>query len=214
MPVDALQAMPVAHAWDDGDPYLSVGDPDPKVVQALRGVSQRAKKAFAIAAAEWVVFRFGKLSESPLPLYYVEASWAGLVKWKLCYLWDPGHKDKDGPVRGPIDMTMRELTNCHRALKLGEGEIHAATIDKIARHVIPDPASYLAWQKEALARLHALYPLNPDDPFGPLVPRQALDPGVPLAEVAPDEAGPLLNAYVNGLDFDKNEFLNKAALAS
>jgi hypothetical protein len=209
MPVDALQGMPVSHAWDDWDPYPLVGEPDPAVVDALAGLSQRAKKAFAIAAAEWVVFRFGKLSDDSLPLEYLEASWAGLVDWDLAYVWEPDRDHAAGPVAGPLDMAVRTLTNTHTALELAEGEQDAGLLAKLALHVIPDPAAYLAWQKEALARLAALYPFDPGDPYGPPVPRQALDPGVPLADVAPDKAGPLLNAFINSLDFDRNEFLDK-----
>jgi hypothetical protein len=219
MPVAALQAMPVSHGWDDWDPYPLVGDPDPAVEAALRRVSQRAKKAFATACAEWVWFRLARLYDSPSPRDYLEASWASVVDWALAYVWEPGHEHCDGPVRGPIDMAIRTLTNTHNALELAAGEVDAALLAKLALHVMPQtghdgahphaPGAFLAWQKEALGRLQALYPLDPREPFGPPVPRQALDPGVPLAEVAPDRAGPLLRAFLNGLDFDRNEFLIK-----
>jgi hypothetical protein len=214
MPVDALQAMPVVHAWNDDDPYVPVGEPDPALVEALLRLSPRAKKAFATAAGEWIVFRFGELSDDPGPRDYLESCWAGVIRWKLGYLWDPGRDRCDGPVRGPLDMMVRALTNCHRVLKLLDGQYDAALVAKLALHVIPEPADYLAWQKEAVARLTALYTFDRGNPSGPPVPRQAVDPGVPLADVAPDKAEPLLNAFVNGLDFDRNGFLNRAGLAA
>lgn len=127
--------------------------------------------------------------------------------WKLSYLWDPGHENTQGPIRGPIDMAMRQITNCHRALKLAEGELDAAPVARLAAFVLPDPQAFLSWQDEALERLAKFYPRD-EYPFRPATPREALDPRVEMTA----ESGVLLaEEYISTLDFSSNEFLNAMA---
>jgi hypothetical protein len=212
IPVESIGAAPLQHVWDDYDPYVPLGDVDEAVVDALRGVSLKGVLAFALGCSEWVLYRLkNHLSDDAidrLPWEYVDAQWASLVKWKLSYLWDPGHEGKEGPVRGPVDVAMRQITNCHRALKLAEGEVDAALIDRVALLILPDPAGYLAWREAALERLGAIYPRD-EYGFGPTTPREALDPAV---EITAESGVPLAEAFVQSLDFSKNEFLNAAAL--
>jgi len=204
-----IAAAPLQYIWDDNDPYIPLGDPDPQVIEKLEQVSLRAVLAFAVGCAEWVLYRLKNHSDASLPWEYVDAQWAGLFIWKLRYLWDPGHKDKDGPVRGAIDMAMRDLTNCSRALKLAEGQVDAAMIARLAEYVMSDPSVFLKWRDRALERLSQIYPLDNDEPFGQPMPREALDDAVVMT--AESGVG-LAEAYVRSLDFSKNEFLNAPAL--
>ena len=209
IPVETIASLPIEHAWDDYDPYVPIGQPDELVMERLSTVSLKSVLAFALASAEWILYRLKNHSESDLPWQYVDAQWASLVTWKLSYLWDPGHKDKEGPIRGPIDIASREITNCHRALKLAEGEVHAAFIARLAEFVLPDPKVFLSWQDLALERLARFYPRD-EYPFGPSTPREALDPGV---EMTVESGIVLAEEYVRTLDFSSNEFLNVKALA-
>jgi len=196
------------HAWDVYDPYALLGEPDERVVEALRTVSLKGVLAFALGCSEWVLQRLKNHTDDRLPWDYVDAKWASLVKWKLAYVWDPGHEGKDNPVRGPIDVAMRQITNCHRALKLAEGELDAAVIERVAQLVLSDSSGFVAWRDAALQRLQALYPRDQYG-FGPATPREALDPAV---EMTAESGIALAEAFVRGLDFSNNEFLNPAGL--
>jgi len=208
IPVETIANLPLEHAWDDYDPYVAIGDPDERVVEKLETVSLKSVLAFALASTEWILYRLKNHTDFDLPWQYVDAQWASLVTWKLSYLWDPGHENTEGPVRGPIDMAVRQITNCHRALKLAEGEVDAALIGRVAEYILPDPKAFLSWQDQALERLARFYPRD-EYGFGPSTPREALDPGV---EMTVESGIVLAEEYVRTLDFSQNEFLNAKAL--
>jgi len=208
IPVETIASLPLRHAWDYEDPYVPIGEPDDLVVEKLKAVSLKSVLAFALASAEWILYRLKNHTDFDLPWQYVDAQWASLVIWKLSYLWDPGHQNTEGPIRGPIDIASRQITNCHRALKLAEGELDAALIARLAEFVLPDPEVFRTWQDQALERLARFYP-RAEYPFGPSTPREALDPGV---EMTVESGVVLAEEYVRTLDFSSNEFLNAAAL--
>lgn len=206
IPVAQLVAMPVEHEWDDDDPYEALGSGDDSLSAELKTVSDRARKAFAIAVAEWVIRRFGPPPDE-FPLDYLEASWAGLQDWELQQIWEPPQDRYRGPAGGAIDLAVRTVTNCHTALGMGGGDTEGAFLSKIAVYVIPDPGAFLAWRAKAVERLKRLYPRNDADPMGPPVPREALDPAVALDALATEKAAKLGRAFVAGLDFARNKFL-------
>jgi hypothetical protein len=208
IPVESIAAYPMEHAWDDWDPYELIGDPDPSVVERLRPVSRHGVLAFALACTEWILYRMKIHSDDDLPWQYVDAQWAGLLNSDLAYEWEPDQDHADGPVRGPIDMAVRQITNCSRALHLGEGELDAALIARVAVFVMPDPSTFLKWQDQALDRLAQLYERDGAG-FGPPIPREALEPGVEMTAQSGIE---LARRYVQTLDFGNNEFLDAAAL--
>jgi hypothetical protein len=208
IPVEIIANLPLEHAWNDDDPYLSLGEPDQQVVEKLEMVSLKSVLAFALVSTEWILYRLKNHTDFDLPWQYVDAQWASLVIWKLSYLWDPGRENTEGRVRGPIDMAVRHITNCHRALKLAEGELDAALIARLAEFVLPDPKVFLSWQEQALDRLAKCYPRD-EYGFGPATPREALDPGV---EMTAESGIVLAEDYVRTLDFSSNEFLNAKAL--
>ena len=203
-----LQAQPITHTWDDWDPYPDLGDPDDALIEAARGISGLAREAFAIACAEWVIFRLGALTADRLPLAYIEASWARLINWQGASIWEPDIDHYLGPILGPQGLAAVTITNCHNALPLHDGAVDAAFAARIPRHVLPDPTPFLAWQEQAMARLHHLYPQVDADFLGPPVPRQALDPALPVAELTAGSCAMLLNAFVRDLDFAANAFLD------
>jgi hypothetical protein len=208
IPVETIAAYPIEHAWDDWDPYELIGEPDPTVAGRLQPVSLHAVLAFALACTEWILYRLKNHSESDSGWLYVDAQWAGLLNSDLAYEWEPGRDHMDGPVRGPIDMAVRQITNCGRSLYQQEGELDAALIAKIAVYVLPDPAAFLQWQDQALERLAKLYDRDGKG-FGPPVPREAMDPGVQMTAKSGID---LAEQYVRTLDFSNNEFLDPAAL--
>jgi hypothetical protein len=204
IPVIQLQSMPIRHGWDDRDPYPALGEQDDVLMEQLAELSDRAKKAFTIACAEWVVYRLAHLDSDPAPLDYIEASWAGLTDWEIAYIWEPDSDAWQGPVRGPLDMAVRTITNCHYALGLGGGEGDGAFAVKLALYIIPDPKAFQDWLQMVVPRLQKLYPRDENNPMGEPVPREAMDPAV---QITPELAEQILKTFLDGLDFAKNEFL-------
>src|SRR5579863_9939134 len=87
IPVEAIASSPIAHSWDDWDPYVLVGEPDDRVVERLQQVSLRARLAYALGCSEWICYRLQRHSLSLGPCEYVDATWARLLRWELGYVW-------------------------------------------------------------------------------------------------------------------------------
>jgi hypothetical protein len=71
--------------------------------------------------------------------------------------------------------------------------------------VLSTPEPYLVWYDRVLNRLQTLYPRDPHEPLGEVVPREALDPAYDF-RIEDTEA--LINQYLIGLDYTRNPFLN------
>jgi hypothetical protein len=208
IPVETISALPIVHTWDDYDPYPLLGEPDDAVIEKLSGVALNAVLAYALGAAEWVFYRLKRHTTSNGPWDYVDAAWASLVIWEATYIWEPGRDHCDGPVRGAIDATIRQITNCINSLNQGGGEVDAAMIGRLAEYVLPDPSLFKNWQEAALERLAKLYDRKRWG-NGPATPREALDPNV---ELTAESGVEMAWAYFRSLDFSQNEFLNADAV--
>ena len=65
--------------WDDtrvDDDFLY--EPD-NLLERLSGVSLRAKIAVGISLYKWILFRFQRVSDDPLPFHLAEAAWCANV---------------------------------------------------------------------------------------------------------------------------------------
>jgi len=211
IPAGRYGAAPIRHAWSDYDPFDVLGTIEDPVMDTLSRVSGRARVAFAIAAAEWVIARFGPANPDPRPLLYLEAQWARMIDLALGRLDEFPRERWEGRVRGPIGLARDTVTNCQYALvESGEGVFEAGLVALIARHVLPEQGPFSSWQAAALDRLEAhyptgLYPVTRQDVWGPPVPRGILDPAIDLAANPPSA---LAKGFVAGLDFGANPFLN------
>ena len=75
----------------------------------------------------------------------------------------------------------------------------------MAEYLLTDPGPYLRWRDRVLERLEVLYPLNPEDPRGAVVPREALDPDI---DFHPEQIEDLINNFLKKLKPKTNPFLN------
>lgn len=202
-----ISNMPVTYRWDDYDPYPLFPDLNEDTETLLAKMSDRAKFAFAIACAEWVVYRFIRLSGDPRPLQFIEACWA--VEMSDRYETPDEFEDAEweGPIRGPIDLALITILNTFYASEDGNAEADAAFAELVALHVLPDPSPYVFWRSAILPRLVHTYPYRKDNPFGEPVPREALDPKLDLNAIQRKQR---VEAYLAGLQTTANPFLFRA----
>lgn len=203
----------VRYPWDDWKALPGTAGPDEEIAGRLKGVSQRAALAFACGSAEWLVYRFEKLCPERAPWDFLIAAWAMIVdvryggyghstQWQV-------YSDKgwDGPIRRPIRNALQILEAALQ--QVGWNKIdpvrRAAKIAALTRYVLSDPTPYERWCDDVIERFNLLYPRNPEDPLGDVVPRQAIDPEFDF-NVEQTEA--LVNQFLATLDYRSNVFLS------
>ena len=212
-----IQDSSLRYEWDDWRTLPALRAPDEELVARLKGVSQRAVLAFACGSAEWTVYRFAKLCNDPTPWDYLESAWAMIVDERYCGCgssigWEVhSYKGWDGPIKKPIRKSLNYLDIAFRQLA---SEYHAdpaafsAMISALARYVMTDPAPYDQWCEQVLRRFEALYPRDPEDQQGDVVPRQAVDIEF---DFNVEETEALIMQFLASLDYQSNVFLSSPA---
>lgn len=194
--------------WDDWDCRLADIPLDDALLARLREISQRANVAVTIASGEWIFHRFDLLSDDPTPWRCAEAAWAQILDWRYAVDWEPEEEEWFGPVRGPLMMAMVWVVDAVEELEHdGDPAVSAACISKLATHVLPDDLPFRQWRELILARLETLYPLDPEERLGEVVPREALDPDFAFSL---EMTKPLINRFLSGLSPEKNPLLNSS----
>jgi hypothetical protein len=204
--VSGIQGTTIRYTWDDWDVEAVDMPLDESLRERLGAMSQRAVVAFTIGTAEWIVYRFGALSDDPVPAQRLEAAWAQVVDFRYSFEEDINLDEWTGPVRGPIGIAIRRVVYAIQQAESGlDPGWRACRASKLAEHVIMDSTPYRNWRERILDRLEALYPLDPDETLGEVVPREALDPEY-LFSV--DQTESLVNQFLARLDYNINPFLN------
>jgi hypothetical protein len=179
-----LSALPVEYKWDDWDPYSVLPEASEATESTFEKTSDRAAIAYAIACAEWTVFRLEPfLDGDNRPFKYLEACWA--VEMSDAYGSPPesNAEEWEGAVRGAVDLSLMTVLNTIYTAEDGEAYVQAAFAEVLAAHVVQHHPSFTAWSEKARKRLLELYPRDSDEPMGDPVPRQALDPAIPLETI-------------------------------
>lgn len=200
----------IRYSWDDWkDIEEVVGSIDDKVVEDIQCLSNRAKLALIIAAAEWIAYRLDKLADDALPFHAIESCWAQIIDKQYGVQWDPFDREEwVGPILGPIRFAMVLMIDNADLLWHGKDITYEAAIElKLAEHIVTNTKSFLNWRNEVIARLKKLYPYKKDDPLGDSVPREVFD--IDVRFVA-SETNYLVNKYLSQLDPDDNDFLNSS----
>jgi hypothetical protein len=206
MRVPTIQDPVIRYIWDDWNVEAVDMPLEGPLQQRLHSIALRAVAAFAIGTAEWIVYRFARLSSDPAPALRLEAAWAQVVSFRYSGHHDIKLDEWRGPVRGPLGIALRRVIFAlDEAEKIGDAAWRAGRAYKLARHVINNPAPYLEWSDHVLSRLEILYPSNPGDPLGDVVPREAMDPDFDFDML---ESEALINRFLSGLDYRENPFLN------
>lgn len=200
----------VHFAWDDWKDLPELESPDRELIIRLKSVSQRAVLAFACGAAEWMIYRFERLHDSTPPWNMIQAAWAMIVHFRYfvgAEAWSyRSQKGWEGPIKGPIKKSLEYLEAAFYLLssEYREPSFLAAKISTLTSYVMSDPIPYKSWCEEVLNRFEALYPRNPEDQLGDVIPRQAIDPEFDF-KVAQTEA--LINGFLSSLEYHANTFL-------
>ncbi|MCK4814909.1 hypothetical protein KA005_03990 [bacterium] len=206
-----IQDNSIRYEWDDWDDLPALETPDEELVAQLEGVSQRAVLAFACGTAEWIVYRFTRLLNDSAPMNYLEAAWAMIVNMR--YRGGPGWqyfslKGWEGPVKGPVKDALEWLEIASQQLA---SEYHTdpktdtGLISALACHVMTDPTAYKIWRGQVMERFESIYPRDPEDELGDVVPREAVDP---YYDFKIDQTESLINKFLASLDYRSNIFLS------
>lgn len=158
VPVDQIAQTALSFQWDDWDPYAAVGNPASERVDILGFYADRALVGYATACAEWVTYRFSKLSDDETPYRFLEALWVYGVDPRYMPPPESNEDEWKGPVRGPIDLALMTVLNTIASTDDGKPEVDAALAEQIAWHVVDDKSLFVTWRDRCLQRLTPYYP--------------------------------------------------------
>lgn len=181
IPVSEISQYAVTHVWDDWDPYDPIDDADQLVKNSIAKVSNFGAAVFSLGCAEWVLYRLSqKIGVDKTPYQYIEAFWSCFAGIPQALPPPTENENWIGPIRGPINLALMTTLNVIYLSEDAPAEEAAAFAPQIVRHVLPDEYIELfnAWERDVLERLQLHYPRNKNDPDGPPVPREILDPRV------------------------------------
>jgi hypothetical protein len=194
IPRGRLAALPVAHAWNDENPYNVIPRTEDALIRRCEHLSFRAQAAFVLACTEWVLGRFEGVFEDPLVDSYVEALWAAVVDPKFATFLSDFPASDEGPVRGPIAVAVSTATDMFR----GCDHRDAAFMVTLVRHVTGRDVAFEEWLEAILERLERLHPRGSEG----AVARELF--GIDLAA---DEESRLVRRFLRQLDAGKNRYL-------
>jgi len=203
----------IRYQWDDWKTLPALQAVDDKLKSRLKGVSQRAVVAFMCGTVEWIVHRFSRLCDDPALSAYLEAAWAMIVDVRYCVCGGGGTgwqeysiKGWDGPIKAPIADALERLEIAIQKLAWEDTDPvrRAGLLAALAAYVMTDPAPYKRWCGQVMKRFESLYPRDPEDELGDVVPREAIDPKFDF-KVERTEA--LINRFLASLDYHTNIFL-------
>ena len=201
-----IQENTIKYRWDDWNEERVEGPIDGEMFTRLCEISQRANVALTIASGEWIIYRFGSLLDDPIPLQHIEAAWAQMIDYRYSFPWQFTKETWDGPIRGPVIRAMELVTEAINALEADDQPaFSSASICKLTEHVISKPMPYQTWRERVVQRLERLYPLDPEEKMGEVVPREALDPEF---DFKPEDTKLLVNNFLSSLSHTDNILLH------
>ena len=206
------------YVWDDTRADLDFEYDADELIDKMWDATTRAKIALCIGVYEWVIWRFRRLSDDPVPLQIAEAAWCGNIRAAYVEYIEFSRREYLGPVRGPLYGAMMSLGPVlnDTAENKDEWADGLAFLAPLAMHVLPDTEPFEEWLDSVTDRLLALYPEPEDDPYedmfgeheeerrGPLIAREALDPAF---DYRPEHAPALLDRFLRYVDYAENPFL-------
>jgi len=204
IPIKYLCSLSSQYEWDDWDPYEVVGKINEELVEKLAMLSFRAVVTFAIGCSEWVIWRFRKKTDDPVPYQYLEACWVYNLTNE--YKAPPILKDKDwkGPVRGAINLSLMTILNSIYNTEDECPEAEAAYADDVTLHILSNDPLYIEWRDKVLSRLNDLYPRQDKNPMGNPIPREVLDVDT---EFNFDDSEILIHNFLSTVNILDNPFI-------
>lgn len=200
-----IQDRVLRYKWDDWQ-LEEIFDSEMEAFYGrMRKVAFRANIAFTTACGEWIIHRFGLLSNDPVPIQNMEASWAGIIDPCYSVYWEPLDEEWLGPIRGALSLAIIfSLEAIGDACQYTDPAVSSNRASNLAEHIMTSPGPFRVWRERVVERLERLYPLDEDDPMGDVVPREALDP---TFDFRPQLTEQLVQAFLDNLIASANPFL-------
>jgi hypothetical protein len=216
--VPALADPQIRYVWDDSrasDDFTRSSD---AVIDKFLLCTPRAQIVAGIGIFEWVLWRFHRLSDDPLPFHLAEAAWCASIDPRYMKDVELPRSDWLGPVRGPLWCAVTWLVPMllYGHERPEEYDSGLRYLSRLALHVLPRAEPFAAWLDRAAERLLHYHPAQPVDPFaglfdpgdpelrGALVGREALDPN---QAYAPAQAAGSLSRLLREVDRQGNPLL-------
>ncbi|AZC31743.1 hypothetical protein PUP68_19595 [Pseudomonas chlororaphis] len=204
IPTDLIN-VPATYSWSDWDPYEEFADIDPITETSLSQISDRAITAYCIGCSEWVVARLQSLHESSQPFLYLEALW--VFEMTDDKFWLPEELDQiewPGNILGAIGLSLTTVLNSVYGVEDETSVSDGTLAELLPLHVLPRQDEFLVWRGEVLDRLTKLYPRKRSADWGEPIPREALDPRIPLGQLDPKES---IRRFLDVSDLQSNPYI-------
>lgn len=188
----SLSSYAIGQKWDDmraSDDFEF--DTDPFYLRSTK-LQFNAQIALGIGIYEWLFWLFSPHISRPEPQQVLEALWCGAYKPEKFTYIEFDRMDWLGNIHGPMWCAMMFASAMVNYRDEDEGEVGLEEglvyLPRLAVHVLPEETEFLSWLEFSLVKLGKYYTAEPSDPFTnlfgsessnePLVPREALDPGI------------------------------------
>lgn len=200
---------PLQYKWNDDKPTEHYNEENHRLEKELAQPPMRAGLSATIGFAEWIWLRLRHATKDSRFPELIEAAWASVIDWRYLnasnQVQNEASERKRGQIEGPLSIAFRHLlTSILDASNETGFYSNSVYISNLAEHVVSDQGAFKKWRGSVIKRLKTLYPDDPNDLFGPPVPREAIvDPKFDVA------ASPkLLNAFLGQLKPNENPFLS------
>jgi hypothetical protein len=204
----------VTYHWHDWRAFEYCQPVDDEFVARCSTLLESAVNAFTIAVAEWLMFRYDRLSSDQTPYLHLESAWCANVDRRYSWPIEFPREDWQGPLRRPMFVGIVLVNHPLYELEYDEETISPpAMLSRLLQHVLPDSERFLEWRQKCLERLERFYRREDRDPFEDLfedqpritlVPREVFDPAF---DFTPEMALPLTNRFLRSIDYAANPFL-------
>ena len=196
----------LSYEWDDWNLEAAYSDIEGEdYFDRFEALSYRANIALTIASAEWVIYRYGVVSQDLVPYQYIEAAWAAVINNRYLSTWEPPDEDWMGPIRGPLSVAMLIIKE---AVGSAEHEfskgVPTSYISCLAKRVVPNVDAFLRWRNCVVERLEQYYLLDDEETWGEVVPREIFNLDSDFDVSASEQ---LIQRFLVGLDYHTNPFL-------
>jgi hypothetical protein len=202
------------YRWDEWNVMAAYQPADPGLMDRMAKLSYRANVAMCTAMAEWIVWRFEKLSNDIVPYQCIEAAGAAGVHRAYPRYVEFSDDDWRGMIRGPLRMALEILYDLIWGIDDTIPGENVAWMSNLVELVLTNSTPFQEWREQCIQRLEQHYPVpekNKDAIFsdeidiGPWVPRELFDT---TRSFDPSQARNYIERFVQTLDYTKNPFLN------
>lgn len=180
-------------------------------------IEREAIIGFTIAEAEWLIYRYYKLTDIRLSLEYIEAAWCALIDRHYSSHIELRDKDWRGPIRKPIQIAVSLIDETLYLVEDWDNHLwQPAMLSALIEHVIVDTKPFVQWRDACLDRLLRTYREGNDsyhnlfeDQKKVIVPREVFNPEF---DFKIEDCKSLIQEFLQSMDYKANRFLKDPKL--